>query len=105
MSQEDLAIICDICDSYLSSIECGRKMPSLEVIIKIAEGLDTSVDALLEGSLRIDSRVYKKELDDLLDDCTPYEKRVIYETVNSLKDSIRQNKALIIDEIEADIII
>lgn len=98
-----LAEKCDICDSYLSYIECGRKKPSLEVIVKIAKELDTSVDSLLEGNQNTDSGVYEKELSELLADCSPYEKRIIYEMFRSLKESLRQNKSLIINEVKTSI--
>ena len=40
----------DISDPYLSYIECGRRKSSLEVIVRIATELGTSVDSLLEGN-------------------------------------------------------
>ena len=98
-----LAEKCEVCDSYISYIECGRKKPSLEMIVKIAKELDTSVDSLLEGNQNTYSGIYEKELGELLSDCSPYEKRIIYETIHSLKESIRQNKSLIINEIESSI--
>ena len=103
MPQMLLAEKCDISDPYLSYIECGRKKPSLEVIVRIAKELGTSVDSLLEGNQNTNSGVYEIELGELLCDCTPYEKRIIYETLRSLKESIRQNKPLIVNEINADV--
>lgn len=98
-----LAEKCGICESYLSYIECGKKTPSLEVIIRIANYLDTSVDSLLEGNLHVASETYEKELEVIMSECSMFEKRVIYETINSLKESIRQNKSLIIEEVKSSI--
>ena len=93
----------DISNTYLSYIECGKKKPSLNVIVRIAKELDTSVDSLLEGNQNTNSGTYELELDKLMCDCTPYEKRVIYEMLHALKDSIRQNKPLITNEIKDSI--
>ena len=42
----------DIGDKYLSNIECGRTIPSTEVIMKLAAALDTTPDEFLVGSSR-----------------------------------------------------
>ena len=67
MPQMLLAEKCDISDSYLSYIECGRKTPSLEVIIRIARELglwwcfDYFRNALgLLGTLRLLGRVLSR---------------------------------------------
>jgi transcriptional regulator with XRE-family HTH domain len=103
MPQMLLAEKCDISVSYLSYIECGRKTPSLEVIIKIARELDTTVDSLLEGNQNTDTGTYEKEIAEVMDDCSPYEKRVLFEMLNSLKVTIRQNRTLIINEVKTSI--
>ena len=100
ISQMLLAELCDISDPYISYIECGKKIPSLEVIIKIAKALDTSVDTLLEGNQTSCSGIYEKEIADVMNDCTPYERRIMYEMLYSLKGSIRQNRVLILNEIK-----
>ena len=103
MPQMLLAEKCDISVSYLSYIECGRKTPSLEVIIRIARELDTTVDSLLEGNQNADTGTYEKEIAEVMDDCSPYEKRVLFEMLNSLKVTIRQNRTLIINEVKTSI--
>ena len=42
----------DIGDKYLSNIECGRTIPSTEVIMKLAAALDTTPDEFLVGTAR-----------------------------------------------------
>ena len=103
MPQMLLAEKCSISDSYLSYIECGRKTPSLEVIIRIARELDTTVDSLLEGNQNTDTRTYEREIAEVMDDCSPYEKRVLFEMLNSMKVTIRQNRTLIINEVKTSI--
>jgi transcriptional regulator with XRE-family HTH domain len=40
--------------SYLSAIEFGKKQPSVELVIKLAELFNVSTDQLLKDSLEID---------------------------------------------------
>ena len=98
-----LAERCEISDSYLSYIECGRKTPSLEVILRIAWELNTTVDSLLEGNQSKDTGTYEKEIAELMTDCSPYEKRVLFEMLNSMKVTLRQNKTLLINEVKTSI--
>ena len=49
LSQEELAERCSCCGSYIGKIENGKALPSLEMIVKIANVLDTTVDVLLMG--------------------------------------------------------
>ena len=47
LSQDELAEVCGCCGSYIGKIENGKSLPRLEIIIKIADALDTTVDHLL----------------------------------------------------------
>jgi putative transcriptional regulator len=47
--QESLADFCGISAKHLSAIENDRSNPSLDVLEKIARGIDISVDYLLLG--------------------------------------------------------
>lgn len=47
ISQEKLAEMADISGVYLSYIEHGRKNPGAEILCKIAEALQVSLDTLL----------------------------------------------------------
>ena len=92
MPQMLLAEKCDISDSYLSYIECGRKTE-----------LNTTVDSLLEGNQNTDTGTYEKEISEMMNDCSPYEKRILYEMLHSMKVTIRQNRTLIESEIKTSI--
>lgn len=43
---------CDINNNYLSNIERGRSIPSLEVLVRICEALEVTPDYLLLGTWR-----------------------------------------------------
>jgi transcriptional regulator with XRE-family HTH domain len=47
LTQEDLAGRCDLDRPYISLIEVARKQPTLSVLLRLADGLDLSLSALL----------------------------------------------------------
>lgn len=55
----------DIGFKYLSSIECGRTIPSTEVIMRLAAALDTTPDEFLVGSGRWPGEEWKAVADKL----------------------------------------
>ena len=55
-TQEKLAEICDFSAAYCSQIETGRRMMSIETLVQVAEGLQTSADILIYGNTK-DGRI------------------------------------------------
>ncbi|MGW8375383.1 helix-turn-helix transcriptional regulator [Streptomyces sp. ODS28] len=51
-TQAAVAGLCGITEEYLSQIERGLKMPSVDVLLALAHELDTSVSLLLDGELQ-----------------------------------------------------
>lgn len=51
LKQNVLAEILGISNNYLSSIECGKEKPSLEIIVKICNSLQVTPDYLLMGNM------------------------------------------------------
>lgn len=49
LSQEDLALECEINRNYLSDLERGRRNPSLLILDKIANGLNITLEELFKG--------------------------------------------------------
>lgn len=49
LSQEDLALECDINRNYLSDLERGRRNPSLLILDRIARGLNITLEELFKG--------------------------------------------------------
>lgn len=47
MTQEELAEIVNVSQSMINHIEKGRKQPSLDTVIAIAQEFNTTVDALV----------------------------------------------------------
>ena len=49
MKQSEVCEKCDLNDKYLSAIECARSIPSLDVLLRICDALETTPDSLLLG--------------------------------------------------------
>ena len=71
----------------------------MDVLVKIANALDTTVDVFLTGVQLKDIGNYENEIADLMKGRYPYEKRIIYETVSALISALEANKRLIEDEV------
>ena len=85
LSQEQLAELTDSSPQYISHIETARKRPSLEMLVRIANALNVSVDQLIADNLTAGQYRGDQELSRLLAGCTPYERRVILELAQALR--------------------
>lgn len=85
MSQEDLGKAVSVNSQHISNIESGRRYPSLELIVFIANALDVSADDLLTDNLKHSSSPVDTEIHDLLLDCNNDEIAILTKTVTFLK--------------------
>ena len=67
MRQEDLAEKCGCGSSHIGQIENARGIPSLEMVVNIANSLSVTVDQLLKESYDQPERIYLKEISERLD--------------------------------------
>lgn len=74
-TQQALAIKADMGVVYLSQIERGVKMPSMNIFIKIIETLDISADYVLRDELTSGKEYIYDELVDKLANLTPRQRR------------------------------
>ena len=94
LSQSELSELIDKSVGYMSYIETGSKKPSLETLIQIANALDVTIDELLSDNLAAASPVSNTQINQLLSDCSAFEKRVILLSIKSIKEAIRISKPL-----------
>ena len=85
LSQEELGKAVSVNAQHISNIEGGRRYPSLEIIISIANALDISADDLLTDNLKHSSSPVGTEIHDLLLDCNHDEKVILTRTLTFLK--------------------
>jgi transcriptional regulator with XRE-family HTH domain len=62
LSQEQLAELCDMDQTYLSQIERSRRQPSIKILRKIAAALNLKLsDIFRDAEIREQEAGYKKE--------------------------------------------
>ncbi|MBO5050949.1 MAG: helix-turn-helix transcriptional regulator [Oscillospiraceae bacterium] len=94
ISQEKLAEMADISDVYLSYIECGKKNPSAEILFKIAEALQVSLDVLLLPNVPRSKNELDADLCRMVRIYTPKQKEklvAIIQNITALVDIIKQD--------------
>ena len=96
ISQAELAELTELSVSYICYIENAKRKASLQSLVLIAGVMGTTLDSLLGGNQSNGKGEYHNELLLLMEDCTHYEKRIIFEQVLSLKAALRDNQDLIL---------
>lgn len=66
MKQSEVCEKCDLNDKYLSAIECARSIPSLDVLLRICDALETTPDSLLLGVKQSDDLPVYNEVSETL---------------------------------------
>lgn len=85
LSQEALAEAVGQSRINISRIENGERLPSVEVLISIANALHVSVDDLLVDSLKYPISTADSELHRLLLDCNKLEEEILTRNAQELK--------------------
>lgn len=96
ISQERLAELTDVSVGYISHIETARKKASLSTLIRIANALGITVDELLNGNQIYNPNDYQTDIDQIMDDCSLLEKRMIFELICATKNILRNNNWMIL---------
>ncbi len=74
-TQQMLADTVGIAEVYISQIERGLKMPSLNLFVQIISALDVSADYVLRDALPTGKDFVYAEVAELLDGLTPKQRR------------------------------
>ena len=81
--------VCEMIDvnyKYLSNIETGRSTPSLEIIMKLCEALQTTPDYLLLGTISTEKAVTHKQLSQRIDELDTKNKLIINDIIDILNN-------------------
>ena len=92
MTQAALAEAADLSIPYLSHIERAMKKPSLKSLVQISNALGVTLDCVLTGNQVADVNVYYPEMQELLRDCSLYERCIIFEVSGAVKRSLREHR-------------
>jgi transcriptional regulator with XRE-family HTH domain len=89
LSQNSAAEMLDLSVSFYSRVERGEKIPSLETIIKIANGFEFSLDYLFQDSLKHGvSETLQAELSQVFNGKTPKQTRKLMNWLKMLSKNI-----------------
>lgn len=89
LSQETLSEMADVPPAHFSHIERGNTKPSLPTLVRMANALGISIDDLLCDNVEKSRHVRVKDVDHLLDDCTPQEIKALTEILATAKRALR----------------
>ena len=85
ITQEQLAEMIGVAPSHIKQIEAGNRNPSIEVLYKLAQTLNLSVDEIFFPNRKEDPALLYK-IERSLQDCSVHELKVVYSTITALKD-------------------
>ena len=90
LTQETLAEMAGLSIPHMSNIENGKTKLSLPTLVRIANVLDSSLDALVHDSLKVTQEAFDKDFKDLLEDCSMKERGFIYDLAKEAKNGLRK---------------
>ena len=91
LSQEQLAEKIGISVTHMSHIETGNTKLSLQVFVDIAKSLEVQTDDLLFDSPSMREKSYS-ELEDVLENCSTMQIRIITDIAKSAKIALEKYK-------------
>ena len=89
LSQEELADLAKVSRVYISYLERGERIPSMESFVNIANALNVSADELLADNLLVAAHNMDADELDILFDCSVNERQILLENMRSLKKTLR----------------
>lgn len=84
LTQEQLSELLDVSTHYIYELERGTRIPSLPLLIKIAEVLHVSIDKLLSDTVEENNTVTPQMLNALIGTFTDEQKLNLYNILNAL---------------------
>ena len=92
LTQDELRFEVGISKAHMSHIETGKTKISLPTIVSVANILGVTLDSLLCDSLSSSDPIFKKEIADIIEDCTFDELSAAVDAIAFIKRTIRKVK-------------
>jgi transcriptional regulator with XRE-family HTH domain len=92
MTQEKLAEIVGVSDRHIGQIENGKNIPSLAVVVGIANALNVGIDRLIYGDLANRTDYFVQELAELTEGFDSKDKLMSIEMVKALVAVLQEFK-------------
>lgn len=93
ITQFQLAEMTNISLSHMSNIETGSTNFGVDILVRLAEALQVSTDALLRPDVPQVAALYAKEMDELLCGRTPGEMQLLTKILRDVCTLLDQKKA------------
>ena len=90
ISQEELGNMVFSTREHISYIETGERLPSLEMIVLIANALETSLNDLLAEDLIVLMSDTNSKIQEIFLDCNHVEKTILMNNLQYLKSLLRE---------------
>ena len=90
MTQKYLGEQTGLTTTQIGNIETGRSRPSVDSLADISSVLQIATDELLFGCIKYGHDRYYEEYSDLLIDCNDADKRIIIETLKTLRNELHK---------------
>jgi transcriptional regulator with XRE-family HTH domain len=92
-TQEKLAELVNCSTVFISQIETGVRVPSLETLYNIAQTLDITIDSLFaETNSTENTNLYIDKIIKLIKNCTNEEIHLVFDMVKILCSSFNKNR-------------
>ena len=90
LRQEDLAEKCDCSNSHIGQIEKAKTIPSLGMVVRIANVLSVTVDQLIGDSYNQPEIIYLKNIEARIKTYSPEKKIQACESLNTYLDTLEK---------------
>ena len=94
MKQDQLAERAKLSPTHVSNVETGTTKVSLSAIVSLANALGVTADDLLCDSVIHAKVQFERDIAELLEDCDPYEIRMVKDMTEALKETLRRDAHL-----------
>ena len=84
LTQAQLAEQLELSNNYISGIECGKAVPSLETFVMICNALDVTADMLLTDTVYRSNEYLKESIATKIDKCSKRNMRIIERFIDLL---------------------
>ncbi|MCI9056453.1 MAG: helix-turn-helix transcriptional regulator [Oscillospiraceae bacterium] len=93
LSQAELSELVGCCPAYISHIERGKKIMSMETLVSLANALQVSTDELLADSLEYPPAAFHHAFAPVVADCSAYERQFLLRVISEIKRALREGTA------------
>ena len=90
LTQEDLADFCDCSASHIARIELGISIPSLDMMVRIANALHVTIDKLVNRDYKHPEYIYLKDISERIEKYSVSRRILICEDLNRYLDTIEK---------------